>query len=250
MNGTEIISKVPVMVLNVSQAVSIATGYYHTCAVLSSGIIQCWGWNGEGELGNGKSGSSSRYSVPANVKIDGVNDLTNGAAVVAGEMSTCALLTDGTVNCWGDNSYNQLGRGNTNSSTIPVTVVGPGTPPSPLAQVTKLALQSDHVCAIQTGGAVFCWGEDDYGQLGNRSTTSPTTAVQAIGIQATAVGVGEYHSCVIGSTGKVQCWGRDSYYGELGDNGTNDSLTPVVAETSAASEHNCRRNKPLLRGAK
>jgi alpha-tubulin suppressor-like RCC1 family protein len=232
-DGTEIISTVPVKVLNVSQAVSIATGDYHTCAVLSSGVVQCWGWNGEGELGNGKSGSSSRYSVPANVKVDGVNDLTNVASVVGGATSTCAVLKDGSVKCWGDNSYNQLGNGNNNSTTIPVQVVNATM--SPLSQITKMALQDSHACAIQTGGSLYCWGYNAYGQLGNKSTTTPLTAVQAIGVQATAVGVGEFHTCAITNAGAVQCWGRGSYYGELGDGSMTDSLTPLTAQTSTTA---------------
>jgi len=234
-DGTEIISKVPIKVPNISQAVSIAAGDYHTCAVLSTGVVQCWGENIEGQLGNGKSGSGSFYSTPANVKIDGVNDLTNVASVVAGATSTCAQLRDGTVKCWGDNSYNQLGNGNSNSSTIPVPVVTSATPPSPLSQITKMALQDSHVCAIQTGGPLYCWGYNANGQLGNKSTTTPLTAVLATGVQATAVGVGENHTCVITSTGAVQCWGRGSYYGELGDGTSTDSLTPLTAKTSTTA---------------
>jgi alpha-tubulin suppressor-like RCC1 family protein len=235
LSASDTVSNVPVKVLGVSQAVSIATGAYHTCAVLSTGIVQCWGNNFDGELGNGKSGANARSSVPVNVKIDGINDLTNGLTVVAGTKNTCVLLLDHSVKCWGDNGYHQLGSGATSASTVPVTVVtNSSTPPSPLSQVSTLALNKDHTCAIQTDGTVFCWGDNGYGQLGNQSTASTTVAVKAIGIQATAIGVGDTHSCAIVSTGAVQCWGSNSN-GELGDNTTIDSITPVTAQTSATA---------------
>lgn len=152
---------------------------------------------------------------------------------------TCALLSDKTVKCWGDNTYDQLGSGSSTltSSTIPVTVVTNSSTLTPLANVTTLALTKDHACAIQSGGALYCWGDNLWGQLGNGVTDSTTVAVRAGMIQAVVVGTGDTHTCVVGSAAagspfNVQCWGSDSF-GELGDNGSTEIHTPVNARVSA-----------------
>ena len=85
----------PVAVSGISGATAIATGAYHTCAVLGNGTLRCWGRNGQGQLGDGTFTNSST-PVP-------VSGITGVAAVSGGGGHTCALLTDGTVRCWGDN---------------------------------------------------------------------------------------------------------------------------------------------------
>jgi alpha-tubulin suppressor-like RCC1 family protein len=228
----------PVQVKGVTQAISIATGDYHTCAALASGTVQCWGYNEYGQLGNGASGYNTRSITPT--AVIGMPAGVGAVAVVAGSSHTCALLSDKTVKCWGDNYYDQLGSGSSTltSSMVPVTVVTNASTLSPLTNVTTLALTTDHACAIQSGGALYCWGDNIWGQLGTGTTNSTTVAVRAGTIQAVAVGAGDGHTCVVGSPTagspfNVQCWGRDSY-GELGDNGTGgESHTPVNARVSA-----------------
>jgi alpha-tubulin suppressor-like RCC1 family protein len=252
-DGTAVIYETkPVQVKGVTQAISVATGDYHTCAALASGTVQCWGYNGYGQLGNGASGRNSRSITPT--AVIGMPAGVGGVAVVAGSSHTCALLSDKTVRCWGDNTYDQLGSGSSTltSSTVPVAVVTNASTLSPLTNVTTLALTTDHACAIQSGGALYCWGDNLWGQLGTGTTNSTTVAVRAGTIQAVAVGTGDGHTCVVGSptTGSpfnVQCWGRDSY-GELGDNGSSgDEIhTPVNARVSAnasaialGADHSC-----------
>ena len=248
-DGTaEIYETKPVQVRGVTQAVSVATGAYHTCAVLASGTVQCWGYNGDGRLGNGASGG--RSTTPTAVV--GMPAGATAVAVVAGNYHTCALLSDKTVKCWGDNSYDQLGCGSSTlpGSTVPVTVVTNASTLSPLTNVTTLALTNDHACAIQSGGSLYCWGDNLWGQLGNGVADSTTVAVRAGTVQAVAVGTGGTHTCVVGSptTGSpfnVQCWGSDSY-GKLGDNGSTEIHTPVNARVSAnastialGTDHSC-----------
>ncbi|MEK7748305.1 MAG: hypothetical protein AAB300_04450 [Nitrospirota bacterium] len=105
-----------------SGATAIATGGYHTCEVLSVGTVQCWGYNESGQLGNG---STTRSSLPVPV-----SNITTAIAIAAGGDAedgvshTCALLSGGTIQCWGSNSDGQLGNGSTTNSNVPVTVLG------------------------------------------------------------------------------------------------------------------------------
>ena len=98
---------------NLSNATSVAGGFWHSCAVKSDGTAWCWGYNGHGELGNG---TTNNTSTP--VQVSGI---TNAVAISAGYYHTCALLNDGTVKCWGYNAYGQLGDGTTINRTTPVT---------------------------------------------------------------------------------------------------------------------------------
>jgi Regulator of chromosome condensation (RCC1) repeat len=107
----------PVTVSGLSKATAIAAGNQHTCALLSSGTVQCWGMGVNGELGNGTTTTNS--STPLTVTA-----LSMASAVAAREYHTCALLSDGTVQCWGANTSGELGNGTTTSSSTPVKVSG------------------------------------------------------------------------------------------------------------------------------
>ena len=100
----------------VSAGARMAAGGLHNCAVLPSGAVRCWGYNGEGQLGNGSTTSSST-PVP-------VSGISTATAVAAGFRSSCALLSSGAVQCWGSNLFGQLGNGTTTNSTTPVQVSG------------------------------------------------------------------------------------------------------------------------------
>src|SRR5205807_541556 len=97
--------------------VAIATGEFHTCALVADGTVRCWGRDNFGQLGDGATTDQS--STP--VRVSG---LTNAVAIAASGSHTCALLADDTARCWGDNSLGQLGNGTTNSQSIPDTVIG------------------------------------------------------------------------------------------------------------------------------
>jgi len=112
-------SSTAVPVTGVSGATAIGVGVGHSCAVVSGGTVVCWGLNGGGQLGNASTAGVDGGAVGRVVTVSGV---TNAKAIVAGGCHTCALLNDGNVQCWGDNSYGQLGNGTTTSSPTPVTV--------------------------------------------------------------------------------------------------------------------------------
>ncbi|MEI8158460.1 MAG: hypothetical protein WCH60_16465 [Burkholderiales bacterium] len=188
----------------------VSAGVSHSCAVLSSGAVQCWGDNRSGQLGNG---STTISSSPVSV-----NGISNATLVSAGDGHSCAVLGSGAVQCWGANSNGQLGNGSTTSSSIPVSVSGISN-----ATSVSVSVAGSHSCAVLSSGAVQCWGSNGSGQLGNSSysnTNSSPVSVSGIS-NATSVSAGSGHSCAVLGSGAVQCWGSDNY----GQRGTGRVLS-------------------------
>src|SRR3989441_3000983 len=220
-----------------------AGGGFRACMRLPAGTVQCWGRNNFGQLGNG-DGNLADSSVPVAVR-----GLTTATRVVTGDSHTCALLGDGTVQCWGVGDSGQRGDGTFNNiSTVPVAVVG-------LGNAVAVAARGYHSCALLGDGTVWCWGRNVDGQLGNGTRASvdcspgscgSSTPVQVGGITgAAAVIAGGYHTCALLSDGTVQCWGRNAE-GQLGDGTTTSSSTPVrvggvtgAVAVSAGILHTC-----------
>ncbi|MDQ3031606.1 MAG: hypothetical protein M3Y87_04255 [Myxococcota bacterium] len=157
----------PTVVSGLSDGVrSIAGDSQHTCAVLESGAVRCWGYNRSGQLGDG---TTTSRSVPVAV----VGLTTGVAAVTAGGDVTCALLDAGGARCWGTNGFGQLGDGTTTDRATPTPVVG-------LGSATEIRTGGLHTCALLSSGALQCWGANANGQLGDGTTavrTMPTLVV-------------------------------------------------------------------------
>ena len=222
-NGTQTASTAPVDVIGLSSGVrAIAAGANHSCALTSAGGVKCWGGNYDGELGNGGSPLISRGPVD-------VVGLTSGAVAISSYFEhACALTSGGGVKCWGLNGKGQLGNGTQATSKTPVGVVGLS------SGVRAIAAGYSHTCALTSGGAVKCWGDNLYGALGNGSTTLSSTPVAVSGLSSgvTAIGAGQYHTCAVTSDGGVECWGQDDF-GQLGNGtagcgGLNRCATPVA----------------------
>ena len=225
-------------------AVSITAGDYHTCALLNTGAVNCWGYNGDGQLGNNTTTDSS---VP--VAVAAFTDVSATAvSITAGDSHTCALLNTGAVNCWGSNGDGQLGNGNTTDSSVPVAVAAF----TDGVTAVSITAGSYHTCAVLNTGAVNCWGYNGFGQLGNNTNTdsSAPVAVSTFTDGATAVSItaGAYHTCALLNTGAVNCWGYNSD-GQLGNGTTNNSSAPVAVSAftdgatavsiTAGSFHTC-----------
>lgn len=159
-DGTTSDSAFPVVVSGLSSGVrAIAAGGTQTCALTSGGGVKCWGYNDSGELGDGTRTQRNR---PVNV-----SGLSNGVqAIAAGEIHTCALLSDGGVKCWGDNYFGQLGDGTTTNRSRPVAVSGLA------GGVQAITAGAVHTCALLSDGGFRCWGSNHYGQLGNGKKTN------------------------------------------------------------------------------
>jgi alpha-tubulin suppressor-like RCC1 family protein len=174
---------------------SVATGIYHTCALLVSGSIQCWGYNNYGELGNN---STINSSIPVTV-----SGITSATAIAVGNYHSCALLSNGSIQCWGWNNFGVLGNNSTLSSSLPVTVSG-------ITTATAIALGDNHSCALLSSGSIQCWGVNGSGQLGNNSNIMSKVPVTVSGItSATAIASNYQVSCALLSDGSIQCWGND-----------------------------------------
>ncbi|KTC68333.1 hypothetical protein Lbir_2935 [Legionella birminghamensis] len=209
-----------------SGIVSLTEGTYHSCALLGTGAIKCWGVNISGQLG---STTNSGTFNPNNSPLD-VQTLSSGvAAFAAGLNHTCALLATGSVKCWGDNSHGQLGStinsgsSNPNNSPLDVQTLNSG--------VVAIIAGYYHTCALLNTGAVKCWGDNFYGQLGsttNSGTANPNNSpldVQTLSSGVVAITAGGYHTCALLNTGAVKCWGRN-IYGQLGSTTNSGNNTP------------------------
>jgi alpha-tubulin suppressor-like RCC1 family protein len=204
-----------------SGAEAIAAGGYFTCALVSGGV-QCWGSNSFGQLGNNSSSPSSLLPVA----VQGLGPGSGVQAMAAGFEYACAVVNGG-AQCWGNNQDGQLGNGSRGESAVPVPVQGLG--PGSGVQGIAASGGGEHTCAAVAGG-VQCWGDNDFGDLGNGSLAPSAVPVGVVGlgpgsgVQAVAVG-GEF-SCAL-LNGVVECWGNNTA-GQLG-NGSDagQSLVPV-----------------------
>jgi len=205
-----------------SGVVAISAGYYHACALMSTGGIKCWGRNNEGQLGDG---TGLGKLVATDVK-----GLSSGvAAVSVGYLHTCALTTAGGVKCWGSNYRGQIGNNATNNMKVNPTDV-----PGLSSGVVAISAGSEHTCALTSAGGVKCWGSNQYGELGD-NTTEPErrvpTDVFGLSSGVVAISAGGTNTCVLTSEGAVKCWGHNGN-GQVGDGttsacGWNEPCPPI-----------------------
>jgi alpha-tubulin suppressor-like RCC1 family protein len=148
-------------------------------------------------------------------------------SVSAGFTHSCAVTSAGTVTCWGNNSYGQLGRTPQDANFGPRVVAG-------LSNVAEVGAGASMSCARTTAGEVWCWGANGVGQLGNGTTHDSATPTQVFGVtNVIQLAVGRHHACALTSAGAVGCWGYN-LYGQLG-NGTFAASTVSVEVTGLSS---------------
>jgi alpha-tubulin suppressor-like RCC1 family protein len=214
---------------------TLAAGANHTCSIVRTGGVRCWGQDDAGQLGDGGAAAAfSAIPVP-------VSGIATATSLAGGFQHACAVLPDGSVQCWGRGLEGQLGNGLNASTTAPVAVSG-------LTGVTAVGAGFLHSCALLASGGVRCWGANTDGQLGN-GTSSPAAAPVAVGNVTSAVGlaVGGNNTCVVLASGIVQCWGANNA-GQLGNgtSGSTDATLPVnvsgitnAVAVTAGFDYNC-----------
>lgn len=225
-NGGTVNSMTPVPVQGLTGATAVASGWLHSCAIVGGGAVRCWGRNFEGQLGDG---SNTLSNVPV-----AVTGLANVAAISAGAYHTCAVTSAGELSCWGRNAEGQLGLGNTQAANTPQAN------PTLATGIATVAAGNFHTCALRTvaaGGQAFCWGLNGNGQVGNGGVVSPVTTPAQVGALAQrAIAAGAFHTCAAdNATGAVRCWGNNGS-GQLGDNTTTQSTTPVANGLAGATQ--------------
>jgi alpha-tubulin suppressor-like RCC1 family protein len=214
-----------------TQAGHLDSGDDHTCVVVETGRVRCWGKNYSGQLGYGNVDLIGDDESPSTAGTVDLGPGRTATAISAGGDSTCAILDTGKVKCWGDNFWGQLGYGHTNN-------IGDDEPVSAAADVNlgvnvtakAISVGDSHTCAITNNDDVMCWGWSGLGQLGygnqddigdDESPAAAGTVSLGAGLKAAAVTAGDEFTCVILTTGEVKCWGYNSV-GQLGYGHTND----------------------------
>jgi len=222
---------------------SVASGNGHSCALLTTGAVQCWGYNAYGQLGDG---TTTDRATPVSV-----SGLSSGVTTIAvGRRQSCAIMSAGDVLCWGLNTAGQLGVG---TQTGPETCDGIACSRTPVSVpgvsgAASIASGGFHTCAITSAGGAKCWGANTNGQVGDGTFDTRPSPVDVSGLTSgvAAIAMGGLHSCAIMSAGAAKCWGRDAD-GELGDGATTDSNVPIdvsglasgVAAIGLGYNHSC-----------
>ena len=214
----------PYIVLDGNVGVSeVSTGGAHTCALLNSGEIKCWGLNNHGQLGLGdfKSRGDEEGEVGTDLIAVVLGNKYLSKAISAGREHSCAISIKGTLFCWGKNDKGQLGVGDNEERNQPTAVdVGGG------LTVKSVSAGGEHTCALLSDDSMKCWGEGGAGQLLGEvpdDQNAPSTAMDLDdNFAAKDISMGPEHACALLNHGQVKCWGKNDE-GQLGQ-GDTDSV--------------------------
>jgi prepilin-type N-terminal cleavage/methylation domain-containing protein len=217
-------------------AVSLAAAASHTCAIMSDTTVKCWGNESFGQLGDGVSAGHTTTAVS-------VTGLTGATGLALGLNFSCALLSSGSVKCWGDNSWGNIGNGVTGGSySTPVSVSG-------ISTATQIAAGNNRqaICALLAAGTIKCWGYGAEGELGNGGT-SPSNVPVAVSSLTGVTGLTSGGLIFCGNvSGSLSCWGYNAFgavgNGTSGGNQTTPSATVGLAGTiltaSGGEDYDC-----------
>ncbi len=213
----------------------------HNCVLTKPGTVRCWGSNLDGQLGQGTQDGAVHMKPLVVPNLGGVVE------VRAGTGNTCARMSDGSVRCWGNNKFGQLGDGTTVPKYSPTLVPA-------LTGVAALALPNSdgnlgtHTCALKTDGTVWCWGSNQYGELGDGTTVAKLSPTQVPGLSdVKMIAVSDQHSFALKKDGTLLGWGLNTEAltcGGFGDNKPHP--TPAVTcpgsqfvTVAAGQTHTC-----------
>jgi alpha-tubulin suppressor-like RCC1 family protein len=234
-------SNVPIQILTSLSFRMMAVSRNHTCALSLSDHIYCWGYAGDGQIGDGITIAPplTRDSVLIPAEVVGGRSYQ---FVAAGGQHSCAITTAATGSaayCWGFNASGELGEGTTTTRNVPTAVAGG-------LVLSAIAAGYTHTCALTVAGVAYCWGGNSNGQLGAGAGAGSNTPIAVNGgLVFAAITAGEAHSCGLTAAGALYCWGKNAN-GQLGDGTSVDRSAPtlvsgglVFRSVSAGDQHTC-----------
>ena len=244
LNKSQTPSPVPSQVHSPITFQLVSAGGAHTCAVSLTQDVWCGGNNAEGELGD-----TTTFTHADTLRPIATIGTQRYRTVTTGGLHSCALTTTGTAQCWGYNLSGQLGAVTAQTRNFfPVNVSGGITfqvdptfiphAPDPDFYVPSQSFLSAgyaHTCGVAVGGSIFCWGNNDDGQLGRAGASSSTPTAVGGGLTWKAVSGGVRHTCALTTAGLAYCWGNNDF-GQLGNGTRVASTTPVAVSLSLAFE--------------
>lgn len=221
--GPDNFSPWPVYTDGISDAIQVATGGNHTCALHQDKSVSCWGSNNFGTLGNGEDGHNlPLYGFLVETEPVKVLSINDASTISTGLHHTCALHTDETISCWGLDNHGQLGDGESDFATVDFSALfSTANIPTPvkvkgITNAKAVASGTNHSCALHNDATVSCWGNNLSGQLGDGTTTSSNSPIKVSGISdVSTIAAGHEHTCVLHTDSTVSCWGS-SKAGKLG----------------------------------
>ncbi|OWY25025.1 RCC1 repeat-containing protein, partial [Sphingobacteriales bacterium UPWRP_1] len=222
-NGTTSTTTTFATIAGLNNIQQVVQGGFHTLALKNDGTVWAWGYNAYGQIGNGTSGGF--ISTP--VQVTGI---TNAIAVFAGGYHSMTLLADGTVMCWGSNTFGQLGNGTNSDSSVPVLVAG-------LNNVLQIAAGRSQCIVLLSDYTVKTWGRNEFGQLGNGTWTDSNVPVATLALSSVKYISATEGSCyAIKSDNSIWAWGYniDGQLG-LGYSGVNVNVPTQMIISSAAT---------------
>jgi Regulator of chromosome condensation (RCC1) repeat/PASTA domain len=204
----------PAQISGLANVLQVAEGQVFGAALLSDHTVDTWGYDGDGELGDGRIAPVYRTSPAPVPGLDGV------VQIAAGYQHVLALKSDGTVWAWGYNLARELGNGTTADQATPVQVPG-------LAGIAQVSASFYDSMARSLDGSVWAWGHNGFGELGDGTTTNRATPVKLPGLSGvTQVSAGYEHGLAVKSDGTVWAWGNNAF-GQLGLGTTTNHAAPV-----------------------
>lgn len=215
----------PVDVVGIHNARSVSVGAQDSCALLTTGGVMCWGDNSLGQLGDG---TTTQRLTPVSV-----SGLTSGVeAISTGVNHACAVMSDHSLRCWGNNGFGQLGDGTTTIHLTPFTLSSLG------ANVKTVSAGAQYTCAVLMNGEAKCWGNNSFAQLGDGTTDQRNTPTTVVGLTSGVMDIatGGNHTCAVINTGGVKCWGRNRF-GELGNGQTSTFVTFTPIDVVGLPDH-------------
>jgi alpha-tubulin suppressor-like RCC1 family protein len=239
---------------------AIATGTSHTCALLDNMTVKCWGYGAVGAIGSESTASRGDNSEEMDDELPAIDLGSERTAtmIAVGSNHSCALLDDATVKCWGRSNSGQLGYNDTATRGDGPGEMGDALPAISFAAgrtATAIAAGANHTCAVLDNAQVVCWGDNEYGQLGqgnminigdalNATIVATPTINMGTGRSVVAISAGNLHTCALLDNATVKCWGSAGN-GRLGTGATNDlgddpaemgdALLPISLGTDASA---------------